>query len=81
MMSPLALVIAHAPPRRVAGRTARASCTSPRRRKLSSEQEAAIRALAQTRSLRVLAAEFGVSHETIRAVVREEPGAPLAAPA
>ncbi len=33
-----------------------------------------IRAKAGTRSLRELATEFGVSHETVRAVVRE-PGA------
>jgi DeoR/GlpR family transcriptional regulator of sugar metabolism len=34
-----------------------------------------IRALAGTRSLRALAADFGVSHETIRAVLRQKPGA------
>jgi hypothetical protein len=38
---------------------------------LTAEQESTIRALAATRSLRSLAAEFGVSHETIRAVLRE----------
>ncbi len=43
----------------------------PRRRKLSAEQVATIRAEAASRSLRELAAEFGVSHETIRAVLRE----------
>jgi hypothetical protein len=41
-------------------------------RRLTPEQEVSIRALAGTRSLRSLAAEFGVSHETIRAVVRQE---------
>ena len=41
---------------------------STRARKLGVDQEATIRALAATRSLRSLAAEFGVSHETIRAV-------------
>ena len=67
---PLGLVvIAEAPPRRVAGRATRASCTTPRQRKLSPQQEAAIRALAGTKSLRSLAAEFGVSHETVRAVL------------
>ena len=30
-----------------------------------------MRALAQTRSLRSLAVDFGVSHETVRAVLRE----------
>ncbi len=41
-----------------------------RLRKLTSAQEAEIRALAATRSLRSLAAEFGVSHETVRSVLR-----------
>jgi hypothetical protein len=40
-------------------------------RKLTVEQELAIRGHAATKSLRALAAEFGVSHETIRAVVRQ----------
>ena len=43
-----------------------------RARRLTPEQEAEIRALAGTRSLRSLAADFGVSHETIRAVVRQD---------
>lgn len=64
------VVIAEAPPRRVSGRSERASYHSPRRRKLSPEQEAQIRALAGTTSLRSLAAEVGVSHETVRAVCR-----------
>jgi hypothetical protein len=41
-----------------------------RARKLSLEQESAIRALAGTRSLRSLAADFWVSHETIRMALR-----------
>jgi hypothetical protein len=40
-----------------------------RTRKLTSEQELAIRAMAKTKSLRSLAAEYGVSHETIRTVL------------
>ncbi len=40
--------------------------------KLTPAQESAIRALAQTRSLRSLAADFGVSHETVRAVIQIE---------
>ena len=40
------------------------------RRKLTPDQEAAIRSLAGTKSLRALAADFGVSHETVRAVLR-----------
>jgi hypothetical protein len=43
-----------------------------RARRLTPEQEATIHALAGTRSLRSLAAEFGVSHETIRAVIRKQ---------
>jgi DNA-binding NarL/FixJ family response regulator len=43
-----------------------------RPRKLTPEQEATIRDLAATKSLRALAAEYDVSHETIRAVVRHE---------
>ena len=42
-----------------------------RPRKLTPADEAAIQALAATRSLRSLAADFGVSHETVRAVLRE----------
>jgi hypothetical protein len=45
-----------------------------RTRKLTSDQESTIRVLAATRSLRSLAADFGVSHETIRSVIRERHG-------
>ena len=40
-----------------------------RPRKLTTEQEAQIRTLAGRRSLRALAGRFGVSHETIRAIL------------
>ena len=63
--------VAVAPPRRVAGRSNRSALQTPRPRKLAADQEAAIRSLAGTRSLRSLAADFGVSHETVRAVLRE----------
>ena len=43
-----------------------------RARRLTVEQETTIRALTGTRSLRSLAVDFSVSHETIRAVVRQE---------
>ena len=59
------------PPRRVSGRSKRTSYHAPRRRKLSLEQEAAIRSEAGNRTLRELAGTFGVSHETIRSVVRQ----------
>src|SRR5688572_24331114 len=63
-------MIAAPPPRRVAGHSRRAVYQSPRSRKLTVDQEAAIRALAATRSLRSLAADFDVSHEAIRQVLR-----------
>jgi transposase len=62
--------VASVPSRRVSGRSQRATYHTPRRRKLTAEQEAAIRALVATKSLRSLADEFGVSHETVRKVVR-----------
>ena len=46
-----------------------------RPRTLTPEHAATIRALAGTRSLRSLAAEFGVSHETVRTAVRRADGA------
>ena len=58
------------PPRHLAGRSARPTYQTPRRRKLSPEQETAIRANAGSLTLRELAADFGVSHETVRAVLR-----------
>jgi DNA-binding CsgD family transcriptional regulator len=65
------VVIAEAPPRRVSGQSGRASHHTPRRHKFSPEQEAAVRAGAGNQTLRELAADFGVSHETIRNVVRQ----------
>ncbi len=41
-----------------------------RARKLTPGEESTIRALAATKSLRSLAADFGVSHETVRAVIQ-----------
>ena len=69
-LPPGSVAIAGAPPRRLSGRSKRAAYHTPRRRKLSPDQEAAIRRLAAAKSLRELAAEFGVSHETVRAVLR-----------
>ncbi len=39
-----------------------------RLRKRTTDQEASIQSLAATKNLRSLAADFGVSHETVRAV-------------
>jgi DNA-directed RNA polymerase sigma subunit (sigma70/sigma32) len=64
--------IAAVPARRVSGRSKRTAYHAPRRRKLSSQQEATIRSQSGTRTLRELAAEFGVSHETIRTVLRQQ---------
>ncbi len=64
------VVIAKAPERQPAGRSRREGYQTPRARKLTPEQEKAIRALAGTGSLRSLAADFGVSHETVRAALR-----------
>ncbi len=41
-----------------------------RARRLTPTEESVIRALASTKSLRSLAADFGVSHETVRAVIQ-----------
>nr|MDQ3640056.1 hypothetical protein [Actinomycetota bacterium] len=65
------LCFAPVPPRGVAGQSRRAPCHLPKRRKLSAEQEESIRAGASNRTLRELAAEYGVSHETIRTVLRQ----------
>jgi hypothetical protein len=52
------------------GKSGRATYRARRARGLTLAQEAEIRMLAGTRSLRSLAADFGVSHETVRAVLR-----------
>lgn len=78
ILPPGALVIAAPPPRSPVGRSGRESYREPRARKLSAEQADAIRADGGGRSLRDLAGEFGVSHETVRSVLRatgcEAPG-------
>lgn len=71
------VVVAEASECRSAGVSGRAAEERERPRRLTPEERDAIRLLADTRSLRDLAADFGVSHETIRAVVRTSslPGA------
>jgi hypothetical protein len=64
------VVIATAPERSPVGVSGREGYQRLRARKLTTEQEAAIREEIGNRSLRELAAEFGVSHETIRTVLR-----------
>ena len=63
--------IAVVPPRRLSGKSQRAALQLPRQAKLTPSEQASIRAIGNNRSLRELAAEFGVSHETIRTVLRE----------
>jgi hypothetical protein len=66
------LVIGQAPEPWVVGRSRRAPATTPRARRLGDVDRAAIRlAHASGRSLRLLAADHGVSHQTISNVVHE----------
>ena len=70
ILPPGAMVFAAAPLRRKTGASGRDPCRDPRVRKLPPERAAELRNAAPGRSLRSLAAEFGVSHETVRAVLR-----------
>jgi hypothetical protein len=65
--------IAVVPPRRLSGRSKRTAYHAPRQSKLTAEQKATIRSEAGSHTLRDLAADFGVSHETIRTVLRQLP--------
>jgi hypothetical protein len=66
------VVIAAAPERSPAGVSGREGYQRPRPRKLTNMERDAVRLEADKgRALRSLAAEFGVSHETIRAVLRD----------
>ena len=65
-----AIVVATPPPRQRAGQSGRSPYQRARPRRLSPAEREAIRVLAPNRTLRDLAAEFGVSHETVRAVLR-----------
>jgi hypothetical protein len=63
--------IASVPPRRLTGKSQRVSSQPPRQGKLTVSQKETIRMIAGNRSLRELAAEFGVSQETICTALRE----------
>jgi hypothetical protein len=67
-----AVVIADAPTRRQVGVSGRSPYSQPRRRCLSPAERAAVRTLAGNHPLREVAAEFGVSHETVRKVLHEQ---------
>ena len=59
-------------------RSGRAASQTRRPGKLTLEPEAALCALAGSKSLRSLAAEMGVSHQTVRAVPRHRNRSPCA---
>jgi transposase len=61
------------PVRRKVGKSGRAPYARQRPARLSAEDRSAILARAESATLRELAAEFGVSHETIRKTLREAP--------
>jgi hypothetical protein len=66
------IVIAVAPERRHAGQFGREAYQTPRPRKLTPEQEDELRQMATGRTLRELAAHFGVSHEAIRKALHDD---------
>jgi transposase len=57
--------------RRTVGVSGRAPYARERPGQLAPQERYAIRSLALTKSLRSLAADFGVSHETVRRVIRD----------
>lgn len=61
-------------PRTLTGTSGRSSSQRGRPRWLSPEERERVRTLSATRSLRDLAPEFGVSHETVRSVLRTAEG-------
>ena len=63
------------PARRTVGVSGRAPYARHRAHRLSAHERSQIRTLSGTKSLRSLTADFGVSHETIRAVLTAERGA------
>ena len=65
-----AMAFAEVPDRRRVGSSQRDGYQLPRARILTADDEAVVRSMAGERSLRDLAAEFGVSYETIRRVAR-----------
>jgi DNA-binding CsgD family transcriptional regulator len=53
------------------GRSQRDAYQVPRARKLTADEQSRLRAVADGRSLRSLGAEFGISHEAVRTILRE----------
>ena len=70
-LPPGAVLFAETPDRRPRGGSGRAANQQPRPTKLSAEQRDAVRvAVGRGRTLRDVAADFGVSHETVRSIIR-----------
>jgi hypothetical protein len=69
-MAPTVGVVAQPGERRRAGRSGRAAYQRRLVGRLTEAERRAILALARTRSLRSLAAQFGVSHEPVRSIGR-----------
>ena len=74
-------MVGQPPARQVVGASGRAPYQRRPPGRLTEEERRAIRALAASRSLRDLAAAFGVSHETVRAVLRGREREPAGAAA
>ncbi len=70
------VLVALLPPRRTVGCSGRAPYQRRLPGRLTDAERHAIRVLGSSRSLRSLAADFGVSHETLRPVLREHPNRP-----
>ena len=71
LFSPRRVAVPDLRPRQSRPRCGPGARYSVRTRKLTLTEESTIRALATTRSLRSLAAGFGVGHETVRAALRQ----------
>lgn len=74
-LPPTAICVAVPPKRQHTGQSGQSAYQRLRPRRLLLKEREAIRVLAPIRSLRELATECGVSHETVRAIVRATPSA------
>jgi hypothetical protein len=72
-------VVSVIPARRKVGTSQRETCHEPRPRRLDDEGRRLARHLAeQGRTLREIAAEVGVSHETVRIILRQDSASAVA---
>ena len=67
---PAVVVVGLPPERRVVGRSGRAPYQRRSMGRLTGAEREAVRRLADNRTLREVAAEVGVSHETVRSILR-----------